>query len=221
MAAFEVARENLEKILASDSVTETVEYGTSDQYPDISWQTVVEVFSEPISGGMWARAVCSAEFEDAAGEMQTVKLEHWLSALTDQQANQLAGQEDLEQLEADQLVETVEEAAEHAGVDAETIERWIENGLVTTEDGYFIRHNLDIYVRSNGEPTDEEKAEQVESIEDLALAIRQQMEGTGETLNTGDSSDGKDSVTGLPFEELEKMGVGDVVDLLRQRREQR
>ena len=35
MHAFEIARENMEKILLKDSVTEMVEYGESEKYPEI------------------------------------------------------------------------------------------------------------------------------------------------------------------------------------------
>ena len=44
MRAFEVARENMEQLLASASVKESIEYGQSEKYPDIGWQTVVETF---------------------------------------------------------------------------------------------------------------------------------------------------------------------------------
>ena len=44
MEAFELVRENLEKILILDAVEESADYGTSDKYPDISWQTVIEGF---------------------------------------------------------------------------------------------------------------------------------------------------------------------------------
>jgi prepilin-type N-terminal cleavage/methylation domain-containing protein len=48
MEAFEVARENMEKVLAQSSVTDKVEYGTSEKYPDINWETTIESFYEPI-----------------------------------------------------------------------------------------------------------------------------------------------------------------------------
>ena len=57
--AFEVARENMETLLASNSVKEQVEYGSSEKYPQIQWQTVVEAFYEPLTARMWARGVCS------------------------------------------------------------------------------------------------------------------------------------------------------------------
>jgi prepilin-type N-terminal cleavage/methylation domain-containing protein len=217
MEAFTLVRENMEKILASNSVSETVDYGISDTNANISWQTAIEAFSEPVDGTMWVRAVCSAEFKDTAGETQTVKLEHWLAELTQQQADQLAGQEDLEQLAVEQLIETPEEAAQYAGVSAETIEQWVENGLLTTDDGLFIKYNLDIYKRSQGEPSEQDKAEQVESIEDLALSLRSSQEGQAERSGAEQGSDGIDPLTGLSYEELEKKDVREVMELLQKR----
>jgi len=217
MEAFTLARENMEKILTSNSVSETVEYGVSDTNPNISWQTVIEAFSEPVEGNMWIRAVCSAEFKDAAGETQTVKLEHWLGELTQQQADQLSGQEDLEQLAVEQLIETPEEAAQYAGVSAETIEQWIEDGLLTAADGRFIKYNLDIYKRSQGNPSEQDKADQVESIEDLALSLRSAQEGDAERSGAEQGADGVDPLTGLPYEELEKKDIREVMELLQKR----
>lgn len=216
--AFRIARENLEKLLASDTLSEQVEYGTSDRYPDIAWRTVVEAFSEPATGQMWLRAVCSAEYIDSLGETQTVELVHWITPLTDQQAEQLLGEEDLETLAAEQLLGTVEEAAGYAGVDAETIGKWIENGLLVTQDGAFIKHNLDIYIRSQGNPTEEEKDLQVESIEVLALTREGAADEAGSESDVRRGNDGVDPATGLPYDQLEKMEVGEVLELLRNRR---
>jgi len=215
--AFQIARENLEKLLASDTLSEQVEYGTSDRYPDIAWRTVVEAFSEPATGQMWLRAVCSAEYIDPSGETQTVELVHWITTLTDQQAEQLLGEEDLETLAAEQLLETVEDAAGYAGVDAETVEKWVENGLLVTEDGAFIKHNLDIYIRSQGNPTEEEKGLQVESIEALALTLQGAADETGSESDVRRGNGGVDPATGLPYDQLEKMEVGEVMELLRNR----
>lgn len=215
--AFQVARENLEKILASDSVTETVEYGTGDRYPDISWRTVIEAFAEPVTGKMWVRAVCTAEYMGPTGETQTVELEHWIAELTDQQADQLTGEDDLEQLATEQLIATAEEAAEYAGVNTETIEQWVENGLATTEDGAFIKYNLDLYVRSNGNPTQQDRARQVESIAELAMSLRARQGEADETSGTLRGSDGKDPTTGLPYEQLEQMDIGEVMEVLKER----
>jgi prepilin-type N-terminal cleavage/methylation domain-containing protein len=206
MEAFQIARENMEKLLTSDTLSEQVEYGTSDRYPDIAWRTVVEAFSEPASGQMWVRAVCSAEYIDPAGETQTVELVHWITTLTDQQAEQLLGEEDLETLAAEQLLDTAEDAAGYAGVDAQTIQKWIENGLLVTADGAFIKYNLDIYVRTDGNPTEEERGLQVESIEALALTLQGAGGQTGDESDLGAGNNGVDPATGLPYEQLENRG---------------
>ena len=76
MRAFEVARENLELLLSKASAEETVEYGSSDRYPEIQWQTIVETFSVPTGTRMWARAICTAEYSDSEGEWQSAELIH-------------------------------------------------------------------------------------------------------------------------------------------------
>jgi V8-like Glu-specific endopeptidase len=178
----------------------------------------VEAFPEPVTGQMWLRAVCSADYTDAGGETQTVELVHWIATLTDQQAERLLDDDDLETLAAEQVLDTTEDAAAYAGVDADTIVLWVENGLLLTEDGAFLKHNLDIYVRSQGQPTEAEKDLQVESVAALALALR---EARGQIDNGTESPTGSgqvDPATGLPYGELEKMDVEDVMELLRSRR---
>jgi hypothetical protein len=219
MEAFQLARENMEKVLAFDSVKETVDYGQSELYPDVSWQTVVEAFPEPASGKMWIRAVCSAEYVDSTGEKQTVKLEHWITELTDQQANQLAGQPgSIEELTADQVLATPEDAATYAGVDAETIKQWVKDGLVTANDGTFLKHNLDVFIGSEGKPTAAEKKQQVESVEELAAMLKSQQEGDKETSDQTRSSDKKDSLSGASQEQSGKTGAGDVMKMLKDRK---
>ncbi|MDD5064763.1 MAG: type II secretion system protein [Phycisphaerae bacterium] len=88
MQAFEVARDNMETLLSKDAVEETVEYGSSDKYPEIKWQTAVEMFYEPAVMGqeqLWVRGICSAEYTDVEGEAQTIELTHWLTSLTKEQ----------------------------------------------------------------------------------------------------------------------------------------
>ncbi|MBN2180439.1 MAG: hypothetical protein JW715_00890 [Sedimentisphaerales bacterium] len=201
MQAFEVARENMEALLSRDSIEETVEYGTSERYPEINWKTVVETFNEPLTASIWLRGICSAEYTDTAGQKQTVELIHWLTDLSSEQLLQIMNQQGQEQLAA-QLLETVEEAAEYAGVDGETIEKWVDNGMLTTEDGTFIKDNLDIYKRTNGNPTAEEKNLQIKSKSDLMKNIRQ---------------DEVDPKTGLTYEQLEQMDVSEVWDILKNR----
>ncbi|MHC4666047.1 MAG: type IV pilus modification PilV family protein [Planctomycetota bacterium] len=156
--AFELARQNMEKLLTSDSAKEMVEYGTSYKYPEIQWQNVVETFYEPATAKMWLRAVCSAEYYDTEGELQTVELTHWLSGLTEKQVSQLLEQRQRlkERLaESGELFATIEEAAEYARVDVETIEQWVEDGMFITDDGQYPRVYLDPYFEYDGYPPPE------------------------------------------------------------------
>jgi len=115
--AFEVARDNMETVLTSTSVSEMVEVGTSDKYPQIQWQTTIEPFYEPVTERMWVQAVCSAEYTDTAGELQTVELTHWLAELTKEQLLEIIEQRYLEKQrlaeeEAEKEAEEAEEAEE-------------------------------------------------------------------------------------------------------------
>jgi prepilin-type N-terminal cleavage/methylation domain-containing protein len=83
MQAFELVRQNMEKVLGADSVTLMSEWGVSDTNPDIQWQTVVETFNPPVGTKMWLQAVCSATYTDSNGEKQTIELTHWLTELSD------------------------------------------------------------------------------------------------------------------------------------------
>jgi prepilin-type N-terminal cleavage/methylation domain-containing protein len=206
LEAFDLARENLEKILVSDTVAETVDYGTSDRYPDISWQTIIEGFPEPVTGQMWVRAVCSAEYIDSTGQTRTVELVHWLTQLSDQQAGQLVDQKDLEKLGMEQLLKTDQEAAKYAKVDTDALGQWIENGLLKTDEDMFLKHNLDVFVQAQGNPTPEQKAQQVKSLEELALKLRTEMK---ELEQNG--------ATGLSNQELEKMSPDQIMDLVNKR----
>ncbi|MBN1787915.1 MAG: type II secretion system protein [Sedimentisphaerales bacterium] len=93
MEAFDIARENMEQILAGKKVTDTVEYGVSERNPDITWETTIESFFEPLTENMWVRAVCSAEFTDAGGEEQKVELVHWITSLSKKQVEQILEQQ--------------------------------------------------------------------------------------------------------------------------------
>ena len=155
MQAFEVARKNMEELLTSDSVEESVEYGTSEMYPDIRWETAVESFYVPLDTKMWIQAICSAEYTDSEGQVQTVELTHWLTDVSKAELLQILArrQEDL----ADQIIETLEEAAQYADVDEQTIQQWIDNGMLLTEDDKFIMSQLDLYRDSDGNPTIEDR----------------------------------------------------------------
>ena len=215
MRAFEVARENMEKLLASTSVKESIEYGQSEKYPDIGWQTVVETFYEPITARMWIRGVCSAQYFDSEEQEQTVELTHWLTDLTKEQLLQLEkrDEEELEELAAE-LIETLEDAADYAGVDVETIEQWLQNGLLTTEDGSFIKDNLDLYMNSNGDPSEEEKNQQAKSLADLKNKRSQSSDGSADET----WKDEVDPKTGLTYGELEQMDFSEVWELMQSQR---
>ncbi len=216
--AFEVARENMEKLLSSISLEEVVEYGESNKYPEISWQTVVETFYEPISSRRWVRGICSAEYRDTEGQEQTVELTHWLTGLTKEQLLEVSTREDEEGQLTAQLIGTIEEAAEYAGVDVQIIERWLDNGMLTTKDGSFVGMNLDIYIRNNGNPSPEDKELQVQSEAELIKLKGRQGKPGGPEADMQGWQDEIDPKTGLTYGELENMDVSEVWELLKNRR---
>ena len=164
--AFWVARENMEGLLASNSVSEMVEYGSSDRYPDVEWETRVETFYEPLTSRMWIQAVCSASYTDTEGAEQTIELTHWLTDLTKEQLRRIIEGEQ-EDLAEEEIVKTEEDAADYAGVDVETVAKWVENGMPKTADGYYIKDWLDLYDEFDGEPPTEAKNELMKETEEL------------------------------------------------------
>ena len=108
MQAFEIARENMETLLSQDTVKEKVDYGISDKYPNIEWETNIEPFYEPLTSQMWLRAVCSAQYTDSREEQQRVELTHWLTNVTREQLIQIMKEMKNEQL-AQRKVEEEEE----------------------------------------------------------------------------------------------------------------
>lgn len=238
MQAFEVARENMEKLLASGSVKETTEYGNSDKYPDIKWQTTVEVFYEPITARMWVRGVCSAEYTDVGDQTQTVELTHWLTDVTKEQLLQIMANKEKEKQKAQEelaghLIGTMEEAAKYAGVDVQTIKKWVENGMVTMEDGSFVKKNLDIFKEGNGSPAVESKNQQVETEEQLIELTREENK-PAETKEPAAADEQKtatededawlnqiEPTTGLTYRELEQMDVTQIWELLMSKLQQR
>lgn len=215
MQAFQVARENMEQLLAAESLSEKYEYGTSDKYPDIEWKTVVEAFYEPVTARMWIRGVCSAGYEDTDGEEQEVELTHWLTDLTKEQLLEMMNEEGMEQL-AGELFETLEEAADYAGVSVDTIEQWLENGLVTTEDGSFIKGNLDIFMEGNGNPSQEDKDKQIQSESELMDLISGRSGEQGGEGGEGWQNE-IDPKTGLTYGELENMDFSEIWEIMKNR----
>jgi prepilin-type N-terminal cleavage/methylation domain-containing protein len=103
MEAFEIARTNMEKLLAQKTLSDTFEYGTSEINPEITWETTVESFYEPVSNKMWMRAVCTSEYTDSNGLDQKIELTHWLTSLSKKQIMQILEQQQREQEYSDKL----------------------------------------------------------------------------------------------------------------------
>jgi len=186
MRAFEIARENMEKILGLDSVQETTEYGTSEKFPDIRWQTTIESFYESATSHMWVRAVCSAEYTDTSGEPQNVELTNWLTKLSDAQMAQLTQKSALQKQQiAKHIIATEKLAAEFAGVTVETIKQWVKNGMPMTDAGEYLDSWLDLYLRTDGNPTEEDK--QSTLTEYPELSITRPKKATADKTTTPDS----------------------------------
>lgn len=234
MQAFEVARENMEKLLASNKVMETTEFGNSDKYPEIKWQTVVETFYDPITARMWVRGVCSSEYTDTEGQTQTVELTHWLTDVTKEQLLQILANKEKEkqkeqELLAAQLIGTIEEAARYAGVDVPTVQKWVKSGMVTVEDGSFVKKNLDIFKESNGNPPPEVKSQQVKSggelVEQAKEQTKEQAKEQGKPPKTekpavteGPAEDAWldeiEPITGLTYRKVNEMSFDEIWALL-------
>ena len=113
--AFHLARENMEQLLASDSVEETLEYSSSDLNPNISAKSSVETFYDPQTQRMWIKAVCSASYTDSQDEKQTIEFTHWVTDLSAEQmlqvleAREWQKQELEEQQEQDEALEETDE----------------------------------------------------------------------------------------------------------------
>lgn len=204
MQAFEVARKNMEELLTSDSVEESVEYGTSEMYPDIQWETVVESFYVPLDAKMWIQAICSAEYIDSEGQVQTVELTHWLTDVSKAELLKILAQQE-EELAA-QIIETLEEAAVYAGVDEQTIQQWVDNGMLLTEDGQYLMSQLDLYRDSDGNPTIEDRRRLAILDEDLIDPTRRQGEQSRQDGQDLPEDDGVKRVGGRTLEELIDMG---------------
>jgi hypothetical protein len=217
MQAFEVARENMERLLAADSLKETVDYGESEMFPGIEWETSVESFYEPITARMWIQGVCLARYTDVEGLEQTVELTHWLTDVTKDQLLKMMGQDSEEEKVAAQLIESIEDAALYAGVDVETIEQWIDNGLLNTEDGSFVKGNLDIYVQSGGNPSPEDQERQVGSRAELVL--QQERMDDIRAMGEQEGFDEIDPKTGLTYGELQQMDFSEVWELMKSRQQ--
>lgn len=150
--AFELARQNMETLLAEATVQDKTEYGVSEIHPEIQWQTVIEPFYEPITNAMWVRAVCSAGFNDSKGQYQNIELEHWLTNLSAEVVRQIIQQQKAEEEYLD-LLSGTSSGQEEAAIQETTIAYLEEAGLDVDEYENFIerqrRQKLD-YIAKNG-----------------------------------------------------------------------
>lgn len=112
LEALEAARENMEGLLALDSVSDMAETGAVESNPLIQYEITVEDFYEPITSRMWIRAVSSAWFTDTAGETQTVELTHWLTDVSKQQVIAIMNQKKKLQEYAEALIDLQEQGYE-------------------------------------------------------------------------------------------------------------
>jgi hypothetical protein len=159
---------------------------------------------------MWVQAICSAEYTDSEEELQTVELTHWLTDVTKGQLLKILAQQqdEIEQL-ADQVIETLEEAAEYAGVDAQTMQQWMDNGMLTTQDGYYIKGQLDLYMNSNGTPTAEDRAQQAKIDAEIIKQAKEQAsqeKRAQESKQTGKPAE-EPTYEGYTMKELEQMSL--------------
>lgn len=170
--AFEIARSNMETLLAESKLSDTNDSGTSETNPGIEWETIVEPFYEPVTNRMWIRAVCSAGFKDTKGEFQDVELEHWITNLTAAQIKQILAQQQVEQ-EYMELLNAGEESALQ-----ETTRAYLEQqGLDTSEYDRLIkrqrREKLEYLAKEGFEGYEEFveslKAEENEFLENLGM----------------------------------------------------
>ena len=95
--AYRVARDNMEKMLNTKKLAESAEFGICELNPDIQWETVVEVFNEPINSNMWLQAKSAASYTDTDGQIQTVEFTQWVTGLTGAQQKLIENQRKREQ----------------------------------------------------------------------------------------------------------------------------
>ena len=80
--AFQVAGENLDKILSDQPIIEFESSGESELYPEISWEAKVDTKDEPLTRKVWVRAVSKAMYLDSDNEEQQVELVYYITDLS-------------------------------------------------------------------------------------------------------------------------------------------
>jgi len=209
----------MEALLAAASVEESTEFGESEKYPEIKWETVVETFYEPITSRMWVRGICTAEYKSSVDEVQTIELEHWLTNLSKEQLLEMRERDEKEkQLLAGQIFESIEEAALYAGVDVETIEEWKTKGLVVFSDGTIALPNLEPFIEHDGNPPPDVINDQFQTPEELVQEPMEDVPDEQETIVDEEAWLNEiDPLTGLPNRDVVEMSVQELFDLLMKR----
>ncbi len=186
MQAFEVARDNMEKILAMDSVPEKADFGESEKYPNIKWETTVETFYEPVTSRAWFQALCVSRYMDSNGQDKTVEFTHWLGGLT---ADEMAGL--LKKKEVDcntYFIKDIKDAAKYVDVDEDTIKEWVANGIPMMEGSSYTKGMLDLYMRANGKPDKEQVTQQQDKDKKILDDCQKKQEGSQDEIDNTDYS---------------------------------
>ena len=129
--------------------------------------------------------------------------------ILEQQESELAGE----------VIETIEEAAEYTGVDEQTVKEWVDNGMLLTEEGYYIMSQLDLYLETDGNPTIDDKMR----LNPSKVVPADARSESGEPREPGappsedkpfqQSPPGGDSIGGYSPEELEQMPIDQLIDI--------
>ncbi len=73
------------------------------------------------------------------------------------------------QLLVKHIIATEELAAEYAGVDAKTIRQWVKNGMPMTESDEYLKPWLDLYLQTNGNPTEQDRQDTLAEYPELSI----------------------------------------------------
>lgn len=93
--AFEIARENMEILMTEKTVCEKSEFGESELYPEVEWQTTIEMFQPQGGKDKWLKAICSSQYYDSKNEIQTVEFTAWLTILSNRDVAKIQKQREI------------------------------------------------------------------------------------------------------------------------------
>ena len=94
------------------------------------------------------------------------------------------------------IIATEELAAEYAGVDAETIQQWVKNGMPMTEAGEYLKPWLDLYLQTNGNPTEQDRQSTLAEYPELSITRPKKATTDNATNNTGVAEAGDTGIAG-------------------------